>query len=79
MFCRRLVEIPPFEKFYWVMAVVVPFTPIMLEARGFYTNISTRPLPAPCASCWSTVVVDGHDHRRFRLVFMSGRCPAARW
>jgi exopolysaccharide biosynthesis polyprenyl glycosylphosphotransferase len=35
-------EIPPFEKFYWVIAVVAPFTPIVLEARGFYSNIYNK-------------------------------------
>lgn len=34
-----LVEIPPVEKLYWLMAVVGPFTPLVLEARGFYTNL----------------------------------------
>jgi len=27
------------EKLYWVMAVVGPFTPLVLEARGFYSNL----------------------------------------
>ncbi|HEY1080958.1 MAG TPA: sugar transferase [Prosthecobacter sp.] len=34
-----LVEIPPLEKLYWIMAVVGPFTPLVLEARGFYTHL----------------------------------------
>lgn len=38
-FWPEVVEIPPFEKLLWVMAVIVPFTPIILEARGFYSNI----------------------------------------
>ncbi|MDZ4289183.1 MAG: sugar transferase, partial [Prosthecobacter sp.] len=38
-FWPDVVEIPPFEKLLWVMAVIVPFTPIILEARGFYSNI----------------------------------------
>lgn len=31
--------IPPFKDFFWVAAVLVPFTPIVLEARGFYTHL----------------------------------------
>jgi len=34
-----LVEIPPMEKLYWIMAVVGPFTPLVLEARGFYAHL----------------------------------------
>jgi exopolysaccharide biosynthesis polyprenyl glycosylphosphotransferase len=36
--------IPPLEKFYWVIAVVAPFMPIVLEARGFYSNIANKTL-----------------------------------
>lgn len=38
-FLPGAVEIPPIEKLYWVMYVVAPFTPLVLEARGFYSNI----------------------------------------
>ncbi|GEP45429.1 UDP-phosphate galactose phosphotransferase [Brevifollis gellanilyticus] len=38
-FWPDLVEIPPLEELYWIMAVVVPFTPVALEMRGFYSNI----------------------------------------
>lgn len=34
-----LVEIPPVGQLYWIMAVVGPFTPLVLEARGFYANL----------------------------------------
>lgn len=33
------VEIPGFEQLYWLMALVVPFTPLILEARGFYNGL----------------------------------------
>ncbi|MES2737786.1 MAG: sugar transferase [Verrucomicrobiota bacterium] len=39
-----LVEIPPMEKLYWIMAVVGPFTPLVLEARGFYTHLYHKSL-----------------------------------
>jgi len=42
VFFPEAVEIPPMEKFYWVIAVVAPFTPIVLEARGFYSNIYNK-------------------------------------
>jgi exopolysaccharide biosynthesis polyprenyl glycosylphosphotransferase len=36
--------IPPFQDFLWVAAVVVPFMPMMLESRGFYSNILNKTL-----------------------------------
>lgn len=44
VFLPDAVEIPPFENFYWVMAIVPLFTPIALEARGFYANIYNKTL-----------------------------------
>ncbi|MBE7496725.1 MAG: sugar transferase [Verrucomicrobiaceae bacterium] len=44
VFMPDAVEIPPLEKFYWVMAIVPLFTPIALEARGFYSNIYNKNL-----------------------------------
>jgi exopolysaccharide biosynthesis polyprenyl glycosylphosphotransferase len=41
-FLEGLVEIPPFEDFYWLMAVIAPFTPIVLEGRGFYSNLVNK-------------------------------------
>lgn len=38
-FWPDMVAIPPLEELYWVMAVVVPFTPVILEFRGFYSNL----------------------------------------
>lgn len=42
VFIPDVSEIPPLENFYWVIAVVAPFTPIVLEARGFYSNIYNK-------------------------------------
>lgn len=42
VFIPDVVEIPPLDKFYWVIAVVAPFTPIVLEARGFYSNLANK-------------------------------------
>ncbi|MDZ4405397.1 MAG: sugar transferase [Prosthecobacter sp.] len=44
VFMPDVAVIPPLEKFYWVIAVVAPFMPIVLEARGFYSNISNKTL-----------------------------------
>ncbi len=30
--------IPEFERFYWIMAIVVPFTPVILEMLGYYKH-----------------------------------------
>ncbi len=38
----KMEVIPPFQDFFWVAAVVVPFTPIMLESRGFYDNLINK-------------------------------------
>ncbi len=42
VFIPDAAEIPALEKFYWVIAVVAPFTPIVLEARGFYSNLANK-------------------------------------
>ena len=42
VFFPDAVMIPTMDKFYWVVAVVAPFTPIVLEARGFYSNIYNK-------------------------------------
>jgi len=34
--------VPAFGEFVWIMAVVVPFGPIILEARGFYSNLLNK-------------------------------------
>lgn len=34
-----LHPIPPFGRFLWLIAVIAPFTPIILESRGFYDDI----------------------------------------
>lgn len=37
-----LEVVAPFSDMLWVVAVIVPFTPIVLEARGFYNNILNK-------------------------------------
>ncbi len=31
-------NIPAFDQFFWLMAITVPFTPIVLEFQGYYDN-----------------------------------------
>ena len=34
-----MITIPPIEELYWVIAVIVPLTPVVLEYRGFYNHL----------------------------------------
>lgn len=36
--------IPPFQDFLWVATVIVLFTPMMLESRGFYNHLTNKSL-----------------------------------
>ena len=42
MFFPEWDAVPAFGEFVWIMAVVVPFGPIILEARGFYSNLLNK-------------------------------------
>lgn len=35
----HLHPIPAFGRFWWLMAVIAPFTPVILESRGFYDDV----------------------------------------
>ncbi len=54
-----MVEIPSVEKLYWIMAVVGPFTPLVLEARGFYTNLYHKSPAHSLRQLGSSLVVMG--------------------
>lgn len=41
-FYPELDAVPPFAEFLWLLAVIVPFTPVILEARGFYSNLLNK-------------------------------------
>lgn len=41
-----LDKIPPFSEFFWLMAVIAPFSPLILESRGFYDNVLNKTLGA---------------------------------
>src|SRR3954467_6665000 len=37
-----LEKLPPFHRFYWLVSVIAPFTPVILESRGFYQNVLSK-------------------------------------
>jgi exopolysaccharide biosynthesis polyprenyl glycosylphosphotransferase len=41
-FWPTLEKLPPFSRFFWVVAVIAPFTPVILESRGFYQNVLSK-------------------------------------
>jgi len=42
-FFPQLEAVPPFSESFWLLAVIVPFTPVILEGRGFYSNLLNKP------------------------------------
>jgi exopolysaccharide biosynthesis polyprenyl glycosylphosphotransferase len=56
-YAPSLEIIPPFTEFFWVIAVVVPFTPIVLEHRGFYSNILNKSVARSFEQLTSTFLV----------------------
>jgi FlaA1/EpsC-like NDP-sugar epimerase len=38
----HLEKLPPFPRFYWLVSVIGPFTPVILESRGFYENVLSK-------------------------------------
>ncbi len=67
--------IPPFAEFLWVIAVVVPFTPIVLESRGFYTNMVNKSVAKSIRQLVSTLLVIGTAVGAF-VVFFKWEVPS---
>jgi exopolysaccharide biosynthesis polyprenyl glycosylphosphotransferase len=75
-----LIPISEFSEFYWMIAVIAPFTPIFLEMQGFYTNLAGKTLRASLwqlggAAVWigliigfCEVFVHWHVHSRMVLI-----------
>lgn len=59
IFMPDAMEIPSLDKFYWVVAVVAPFMPIALEARGFYSNLSNKTLARSIRQLGEALVIIG--------------------
>lgn len=36
--------VPGFAHFFWLLAIIAPFTPLVLESRGYYKNILNKTL-----------------------------------
>lgn len=75
VFVEGLAEIPPFEDFYWVLAVVAPFGPIILEARGFYANLLNKPVGQSIRQMAEGVVIMGMIVGAL-MVFMRWQVPS---
>lgn len=75
VFLDGLVEIPPIEDFYWVMAVVAPFGPIILEGRGFYANLLNKPAGRSMRQMLEGVVIMGMIVGAL-MVFMRWQVPS---
>ncbi len=59
-----LLPIPEFKEFFWLMAIIVPFTPIILEFQGFYRNplhktVSMSLRQMAWAVFWIGVIIGG--------------------
>ena len=39
-----LEAVPEFGEFFWMLAVIAPFTPLVLESRGYYNNVLSKTL-----------------------------------
>jgi exopolysaccharide biosynthesis polyprenyl glycosylphosphotransferase len=59
VFIPDAAEIPALEKFYWVIAVVAPFMPIALEARGFYSNLANKTIGRSVRQLLEALVIIG--------------------
>ncbi|MBK8090528.1 MAG: sugar transferase [Verrucomicrobiaceae bacterium] len=59
IFMHDVPAIPGFEEFYWVLAIVPLFTPIALEARGFYSNIYNKTLGRSIRQMIEALVIIG--------------------
>ncbi len=42
IFWPDLEKLPPFGRFFWLVSVIAPFAPVILESRGFYNNILSK-------------------------------------
>lgn len=64
-----LEVIPPFQEFLWLGTVVVMFTPIVLEAQGFYNNLLNKSPALSLRQLASTLVWVGTIVGAFVIFF----------
>lgn len=65
----ELEVIPAFQEFLWIGAVVVMFTPIILEAQGFYNNLLNKTPARSLRQLASTLVWVGTIIGAFVIFF----------
>lgn len=49
----------PFSDFIWLLAVIAPFSPVILEYRGFYTNLINKSPAVSLRQIIDTMVIIG--------------------
>jgi len=55
----NLEALPPFSEFIWLLAVIAPFTPVILELRGFYFNLINKSPALSVRQIIETMVIIG--------------------
>ncbi len=70
-----IIEIPPLEQFFWVIAVVVPFMPVVLEYRGFYKNLFHKTPAQSLRQLGESLFIMGTMIGAF-VVFMNWNVPS---
>jgi exopolysaccharide biosynthesis polyprenyl glycosylphosphotransferase len=65
----ELEVVPDFEEFLWVAAVLVPFTPIILESQGYYANLLNKSPAVSIKQLASTLVWAGMVIGAFTVFF----------
>jgi exopolysaccharide biosynthesis polyprenyl glycosylphosphotransferase len=58
-FYPQLEALPPFSEFTWLVAVIAPFSPVILEMRGFYSNLINKSPATSIRQIIETVVIIG--------------------
>lgn len=58
-FWPELDAVPAFSDFLWLVAVIVPFTPVVLEMRGFYSNLLNKSLAHSARQLLEAMVIIG--------------------
>ena len=52
-------QIPPFRDFFWLMAIIVPFTPVILELNGYYDHVLQKTVWKSLRQLGKTLVIIG--------------------
>ena len=52
-------SVPPFESMFWLMAIIVPFTPIVLELRGYYDHPLQKTIGRSIRQMFNALIILG--------------------